>query len=353
MTASSSSDDGSSRRADVGLNAETFVPFAVVAREPVSRTAFVLTLRPPAAATPDARAATRDAVARAWRHGLWSVEVRQPQLQIARDYTPLPAVAPAGGGDDSEIRLLVRAVPGGEVSRYLATRAVVGASVDVRGPRLGFDVAARMGGNGGSRGSQQQLVVLAGGTGVATALQAAAAVAPKSPRVAILWANRLADDSEGLGGDDSSAPANTIVRELKALQQRLGADRVRILNYVDAQGTFIDETAVRRAVEGAAARSWRPWRARPRPTIPLAASSRCRYHSAAALQTLAADAPREAGACTCPQGTGTSLLLVSGPDGFVAAWAGAKTWAGGQERQGPVGGILGRLPLADWQVLKL
>ena len=61
--------------------------------------------------------------------------------------------------------------------------------------------------------------------------------------------------------------------------------------------------------------------------------------------------------CSC--GSGKNLLFVSGPDGFIEYFAGAKRWANGMELQGPVGGILGRLKaqfpesMNDWLVLKL
>ncbi len=133
------------RKRAKSLNPKTFVPFTITSREQVSPTSFVLTVEPAAAA--------EETYAAAWAHGLWSIEVKQPQLQIARDYTPLP---PVGGGDDSRsrgtpgplpagaLRFLLRKIDGGEVSTYLS-RLGVGDTVELRGPRLGFDVRRRLG----------------------------------------------------------------------------------------------------------------------------------------------------------------------------------------------------------------
>ncbi|CCF45039.1 hypothetical protein CH063_14249 [Colletotrichum higginsianum] len=56
---------------------------------------------------------------------------------------------------------------------------------------------------------------------------------------------------------------------------------------------------------------------------------------------------------------GKNVFVVSGPEGFVEAYAGAKVWRDGGQLQGPVGGMLGALQrknpdtLKDWIVLKL
>ncbi|OAA68775.1 cytochrome c mitochondrial import factor [Niveomyces insectorum RCEF 264] len=405
------------RRVEGAFNPDTFVPFTLVARETVTPNAFVLTLRFAAdAASPEACTATRAAFARARRHGLWSVEVKQPQIQIAREYTPLPEIGcdEAGNDADPTLRLFVRTVPGGEVTRYLSQRPV-GSTIELRGPQLSFDVATRLGGGGdGGGGEDVHLVCLAGGTGIATALQAADAVlgptGTGTSRVTILWANRLPDDCAGLcddrPADGGNTATNSIVRDLRALRQRYGADRVRVRCFVDAQQTFITEEAVRASLldePKAAPTHWWPswlWRqpkamrpvnadaaaaaaaaaaARASSQPPATSPTTCFYHADKVLQSLAADPDKEADAsatvgrtCSCPASAGGSrpassasngspekpLFVVSGPDGFVRAWAGPKIWAGGEERQGPLGGILGAMRakdplLKDCLVLKL
>lgn len=203
------------------LNKERFTPCTVVSREPVSPTAFVLTVRVP---NPSAN---RAIVANAHEYGLWSVEIKQPQLQIARNYTPLPPRSPpprlpdavTGDDDDSELlRFFVRRYETGEVSKYLS-RLAPGDKVEIRGPHLGFDLGARLGlGLGDDDDSDddedkkprkdRHVIFLAGGTGIAPAMQTARRllVLPDSNSeengkqkvsVQILWANRATADCVG------------------------------------------------------------------------------------------------------------------------------------------------------------
>ncbi|CAK7224410.1 mitochondrial peripheral inner membrane protein [Sporothrix curviconia] len=401
------------------LNDQSFVPFKIVAREDVSPNAFVLTVRLASKTDPDkepskaSRKLTRQRMDEAWRHGLWSVEVKQPQLQIARDYTPLPEVDGTyadgdGDGDgDTHMRLFVRVVPGGEVSRYLS-RLAVGSRIGLRGPRRSFDVVARLGESGKkTNGHSQQselsefrddsapvpdpeteepkkMVVLAGGTGVATALQAADAALRALPTVSVtvLWANRLPYDGAGLkaeanlGANNTNNTRNPIVRDIRALQARYGADRLQVQSFVDAENTRITEADVRKAIGAKEPEtSWfRPWRKEPQrltSTMPTEEVDRwaevhrenaaCAYHSYSLLVRRSSDPWRNPNsptpACSCREAK--DLILVSGPEGFIEAWAGPKTWMSGKERQGTVDGILRRMAVQDpqtfskWQVLKL
>jgi hypothetical protein len=50
---------------------------------------------------------------------------------------------------------------------------------------------------------------------------------------------------------------------------------------------------------------------------------------------------------------GKNIMFVSGPEGFVRAWAGPKEWRDGKEMQGPLGGALAKLDLKDWEIVKL
>jgi hypothetical protein len=54
-----------------------------------------------------------------------------------------------------------------------------------------------------------------------------------------------------------------------------------------------------------------------------------------------------------PQEKGSRLIIVSGPDGFIEHWAGRKLWVDGREVQGPLGGVLRKMDLGDWKVVKL
>ncbi|KAJ3962152.1 mitochondrial peripheral inner membrane protein, partial [Colletotrichum tropicale] len=122
--------------ATILANARKFVPFTVTSRDPVSPTSFILTLKPPHTG-PAPLSSLWDVF------DLWCVEVKQPQIQVAREYTPLPGAA----GDDA-LRLYVRALRGGEVSTYLS-RLLPGDSVEIRGPHGEFDLRSRLGEAGG------------------------------------------------------------------------------------------------------------------------------------------------------------------------------------------------------------
>ncbi|TPX10890.1 uncharacterized protein E0L32_008096 [Thyridium curvatum] len=380
------------------LNQDRFVPFTIVDREQVSPTAFVITVRPKHARTDDspttgfrggggALHANEDVVRDAWRHGLWAVEIKQPQLQVARDYTPLP---PRRGRADAELRrgelrFLIRRMPRGEVSSYLSALPV-GADVELRGPHYGFDLAARMRLNEGERssGAPARAVFLAGGTGIAPALQAVRAIlGPEEgvvqadtetvgggrpgPVVDVFWANRMREDCVGCGdGLASSAPGpvdgshapgeplpGSIVDQLREMKAQYG-DRLDVRCFVDEERSFIGARAVTAALQPQKkTKGGSREAARQEPD--------CRYHDAKILEWTDTDVLRTDGgegttACSCG---GKNLALVSGPDGFIQAFAGPKRWANGKELQGQVGGVLGEVRrkypdlMKDWLVLKL
>ncbi|KAK2019585.1 oxidoreductase FAD-binding domain-containing protein [Colletotrichum eremochloae] len=376
-------------------SARKFIPFAVVAREQVSPTSFILTLKAPANSLPG--------VASLWNvFDLWCVEVKQPQIQVAREYTPLPS--PPGGADDDTLRLYVRAVRGGEVSTYLsrlsppADDGDSGNTVELRGPHGEFDLRSRLGGRG------DRVVFLAGGTGIASALQAAHAVLPLpgAPSMTIFWAVRSRDEIQQGGdappqrathsgtaswwswnpfsnrsadgsGSNSAIRAEELTpeardpspvsRELLALKEKFG-DRLDIRIVVDREGT-----AVRDSDLAAALTQPGPKRL-GNPSLPSThAVEGCKFHSQTTHIGMVDGAPNAGKRglskhddCPCASGAvapGKNVFVVSGPEGFVQAYAGAKLWRDGGQLQGPVGGMLGALQkkspglLQDWIVLKL
>ncbi|KAL2195023.1 hypothetical protein P885DRAFT_41467 [Corynascus similis CBS 632.67] len=379
------------------LNPTRFTPFTITARDQVSPTAFVLTVRPS-----DARLG-RAVVTRARRHGLWAVEVKQPECMVAREYTPLPLLDPSfaarsasdgeggmeGGeegeeGEEGELKLYVRRMPGGEVSGYLA-RLRVGDEIELRGPKLGFDLRARLGVVSEPRGDgeekrKRKVVFLAGGTGIAPALQAASAVLD-DPRVEmeVIWANRRREDCLGCGESRDGQQQGAVVTLLEEFRRRYG-ERFRYSCTVDEEGSFITAGTVAR-VTGASGRAaglgWKAWglwstgsatNTKAEAVSAIIDSSACTYHSANRLVS-SDDSDPLAGAskrsCQCKdvdgnhvQG-GKNLFMISGPDGFVAHLAGVKVWHDGKQRQGPVMGVFGDLARRkpslgeEWLVLKM
>lgn len=299
-----------------------FVKYRLVGRQDLSSTCSIFSVKP-AAGTKGVDVSEVPGVSRA----IQSVLFKQPQLQIARAYTLLP---PEPGQAPDELRFLIRREKGGEVSSYLH-RLEAGAEVELRGPGAEYALPSERIG---------KVVFLAGGTGIAPALQAARAVAGEGADVHILWANRRREDCEGGKSDTVSAgngswaemfagwwspfgtpgkdakaqdtavekrPRSEVVRRLEALK-REAPGKVAVDYFVDDEGSFIrpvDATTLVRA-------SFSP----------------------------------EAEA-------GRNVMFVSGPEGFIKLWAGPKEWREGREVQGPLGGALARLDLREWEIVKL
>lgn len=168
------------------LNPSSFSPYIVEAKEVVSPTSSVFVLKPPAGQAEDAP--QDDEI---WKKGVWSVEVKQPQLQIARSYTPLPPLSTEhpNVGPSTELSFLIRKADRGEVSGYLHGLPI-GAEVELRGPHVDYEIPQGV----------EEIVFLAGGTGIAPALQVAYCLAKREgarSKMHVLWANRKREDCLG------------------------------------------------------------------------------------------------------------------------------------------------------------
>lgn len=250
------------------------------------------------------------------------------------------------------------------MSHYLS-RLRVGHDVWLRGPHVGFDVLARL-------GNMKKVVFLAGGTGVAPAMQVAKAVLDKSPetRVDILWAIRKreelqrgsgpprkrpswwqfwsADSSQLVELDSQLQDPSPVARQLKAMKSIYG-NRLHVQVAIDDEQTHFRGPDLQKAITSGDQQGVSP-----------IATPGCRLHDSSALKLAPEfETPAAADDCKCGAGAGKNLFVVSGPDGFVAHYAGPKTWLGGQQIQGPVGGVAAQLQrkypsLAnEWLVLKL
>ncbi|KAI8943547.1 hypothetical protein NX059_001543 [Plenodomus lindquistii] len=302
------------------LDPHTFTPYTLVDKQRVSSTNAIFTLRNSNGASDP------DSVKEAWKRSVWSVQIKQPQLQIARAYTPLPHTSSAEDGGNQELRLLIRQEAGGEVSTYLHGLPAT-STVELRGPHIEVELPDDV----------REVVFLAGGTGIAPAMQIAHALGRiEGSRMHVFWANRRREECIGgvnageegsaamqkrtMGWFKSSAPQvslsdrhegqqdeGVIVKELEALKARGTASRsdLSVRYYVDEERTFIQPSEIAKCIS------------RPQ------------------------------------EGAGSRLIVVSGPEGFLEHWAGKKLWAGGREVQGPLGGHLGRMKLGDWKVVKL
>ncbi|OKL56943.1 hypothetical protein UA08_07910 [Talaromyces atroroseus] len=306
---------------DAHLNPVSFARYKLISREPVSSTNTIFTVEP---ASP---ADNRETYELAWQTGVWSVMFKQPQLQIGRDYTPLPPREERDGAQTESLRFLIRRDPHGEVSRYLH-RLQEGSRIEMRGPQVECEISPEVNG----------ILFIAGGTGIAPALQAAyimlrRTIQGKSPKIHILWANRKREDCAGGISDTpktappksswwpfrssparvpepsssltSSVNQGAIVRELHELKARYPG-QITVDYFVDEENTFISTKEIKACIES--------------------------------IQSSSAD---------------KKMIIVSGPEGFINYMAGPKIWAHGYELQGPVKGIIQQLGLKEWEIWKL
>lgn len=289
------------------LKAPKFTPFSIVGKEEVSPTSFIVTLRPKSYIDKPRLAAKSDPYKKEWEKGTWSVEFKQPELQIARSYTPLP---PRQDDKPGDLRFLIREEANGEMSRYLA-RLGEGDKVELRGPHTELELPSEV----------TDVLFLAGGTGIAPALQVAHTLlevrklSQELPNIHIVWANRRREDC--LGGTELQPAGATervegaIVQELRKLQDKY-PDNVRVDYFVDDEGKFVDQGTI---------------------------SQLTRRQSDLTHQAVSTRID-------------SKLLFVSGPEGFVNFLAGPKKYWGGKEVQGDLGGLIGKMGIRDWKVWK-
>ncbi|KAL2786062.1 hypothetical protein BJX66DRAFT_342527 [Aspergillus keveii] len=310
------------------LSPSRFTPYYLVSREPVSATGSLFILKPP----PKSDGSNLEVYEDAWKTGIWSVMFKQPQLQIGRDYTPLPPVSSDVDGDEC-LRFFIRKDPFGEVSRYLHSLKI-GAPIEVRGPRVECEIPPET----------RTILFIAGGTGIAPALQAGHTLLRRPDlgnrhRIHILWATRQREDCRGGYNDHTSAATNgtrwswlsrlfsssqqiakvppseskvdvgtsAVVKELEALKAQYPG-QVTIEYFVDEESTFIGKRSILDFTNSA---------------------------------------------ISSPGQRNRHMILVSGPEGFISYMAGPKQWAQGMELQGPLQGIIKDLNLHGWTVWKL
>jgi cytochrome-b5 reductase len=311
------------------LNQQTFKSFEIVGKEDISSTNAIFTLRFP---NPNASSLFQDF----WKKGIWSVEFKQPQLQVARSYTPLP---PTQWTSPEDLQFLIKREHGGEVSNFLH-RLSQGDRIEIRGPHEECNIPQHV----------TRLVFLAGGTGIAPALQAAKVILERGleskaipgveatdgqlikPKVTILWANRKTEDCMGRINTPqrpfwSIWPSKTETKvevtarnnfeQMLLDMQEQHKDSFTIQHFVDEEGTYIRPGDLHRVIATA------------------------EKHGAANSSKDARNLQEK------------KLVMISGPDGFVSTFAGPKVWKEGKQVQGPLGGLIGRMGLSNWQVVKL
>ncbi|KAL3455697.1 homoaconitase [Aspergillus heterothallicus] len=305
------------------LSPARFTSYCLVSREPISSTGSLFTLKPL-----KLDGSNLKVYEDAWKTGVWSVMFKQPQLQIGRDYTPLPPTSSEEDADEC-LRFFIRKDPFGEVSRYLHSLKI-GASIEVRGPRVECEIPL----------DTQTILFIAGGTGIAPALQAGHTLLRRTdennrPRVHILWATRQREDCRGGHNDHTTIASNrwswlprvftskptaaaaaptesmsdvsgtsAVVKELNALKAQYPG-QVTVEYFVDEESTFIAKKSI------------------------------LDFTNSVVFS---------------PDKRNNNMILVSGPEGFISYMAGPKQWAQGMELQGPLQGLIKELGLHEWAV---
>ncbi len=187
--------------------------------------------------------------------------------------------------------------------------------VEIRGPTIEYELKDE------DRNGNVDVVFLAGGTGIASALQAVhcfLSVSKGKDKIKILWANRRREDCAGapkpvvkgwLGKTEVEREnePNAIMGEIRGLQKRYPG-RIEMEYFVDEESSFITLKAIVNAVKE---------------------SEQTR------------DGKKR-------------VLMASGPDGFIEYFVGKKgDWVGTQQEQGALGGVVKSLGLKQWEVMKL
>ena len=301
------------------LNASNFTPYTLVEKVPVSSTGSLFTVVPADGGGDDSF------LRNLYRKGLWSSEIKQPQLQISRQYTPLgPTEETRGKYGDQALQFFIREEQQGEVSGWIH-KLSLGAQIGVRGPDKAITVDHGMG----------KILFLAGGTGIATAIQLARSLLLETsdkeqlPEMHLLWASRRREECEGGVSDTPRSTAGftrwtqsagstgtevqrgqkaVLVKELERLKAAYNG-RLKVDYFVDEEESFINWDVLK-------------------PTL-------------ASADKVGEGQPRK------------RTVLVSGPDGFVGYLAGPKKWQNGQETQGELGGLLQDAGRSGWEVLKV
>lgn len=306
---------------------DTFEVFELTEKEPVSSTASIFTIKPKKSLLQS------DEYAKAWAAGIWNVQFKQPQLQIVRAYTPLPPIKDEED-DESTLRFLIRKdAKGGEMSSYLH-RLPVGAGIELRGPHIEYALPEQV----------KNVVFVAGGTGIAPALQVAHAMfdglserEKNQKTLHIIWGNRRREDCAGAKNDGQLPEAKSVQAGSaswgwalfgpKAEQQPSKTDAETQGDQAEQRNTMVQYIDALKSVHNS------------RIKVSYFVDEEQTWITSATLENAISALPTEKDA--------ESQVIVSGPPGFITYIAGPKLWHDGEEQQGVLGGRLAQVLKKD------
>ncbi|PSK38035.1 hypothetical protein B9Z65_1226 [Elsinoe australis] len=269
-----------------------FVPWTLRYKQAVSSTNSIFTLEPPHKKAEEPSSLIHDQSCsnpydELWRNGTWSVTIKQPQLQVAREYTPLPPFPPpfyvpvadgekelVEGSEDgsgtgerprtpgdkaNDLRFLIR--KDGETSAYIHRRPVgqgENSSIEIRGP----DRALQRYGIGS--GDVEEIVFLAGGTGVVPAMQLAHGLLARKEAA---YGERIYSWLHAQSGDVSMSKGKHDMLRVDNRFASIPTDgddpRISILwanrHREECQGGRSDSSLSLSQKEGSASSSWKSW----------------------------------------------------------------------------------------------
>lgn len=303
-----------------------FVTAELLSKEPVSSTASIFTL----SLKHDAGKSQKDsslleACKEACKQGIWNVEFKQPQIQIVRAYTALPPYQRDSEEDGQILRFLIRKdARGGEMSSYLH-RLPAGAPIELRGPNIEYVVPK----------TTKNVVFVAGGTGIAPALQVAYAMFAgrnreelKDKRLHILWGNRKREDCAGAESARSQSAPKAVEAGISSWGWNIFCPRS---TSVPQEGSETEPNAIVQQLKGLQEQY------AGHVSVDYFVDEEKAYITAKTLQD----------ALSLIRTQGNSLdgthVIVSGPPGFITYIAGPKAWQDGEEKQGLLGGRLAQV----------
>jgi hypothetical protein len=332
-----------------------FHPFELLSKQNVSSTCSIFTL------TNHTNNPYHNLYREVWREkkGVWSVQIKQPQLQIARLYSPLPPPLPhsspleerglgaegpdsASEAESTDLRFLIRHEPHGEVSGYLHNLPI-GATVYVRGLNLEYELPDDI----------DEILFIAGGTGIVPAMQIAYSLffqqrSASAPKMNILWANRRREDVLGGVSDNINRGSSHSQSKSSYWSSKLfwsTADQKLPIQQQEPSPSLVlhhhQDASIVREIENLKKN------ARGNLSIDYFVDEEKSYITPDLLKTYIANYEKAA------PSRGRKLILISGPDGFVRYFAGRKIWMDGKESQGPLGGVLRGIDTTRWHVWKL
>lgn len=338
------------------LNSSSFTAYTLLSKQSVAPTSSIFTLRHGEDRAHDKTDAT---IADVWKRGVWSIQAKQPQLQIARSYTPLP---PTPDARPSDLRFLIRAEKNGEVSNYIHTLPI-SSTIALRGPFLELDLPEDL----------REVIFIAGGTGIAPALQIAHILSQRpGARMHVLWNTRHRGECQGgisetpgrrIGSDRGPTALErldpwTKISRWTAFGLGSGGNKPEsALNSSRSDGISQTKSLIVQELDLLSTKFEETQKnntgLRGGLTVEYFVDDDNRFVKPRDVSRQLRLVAQEEKDKDMPPNK--KLILVSGPDGFIDLWAGKKVWIGGKEMQGPLNGYLANLGLAKqgWKIWKL